>query len=282
MLSRMNETCEPTRVGRDTWLIHQIEEAPPVGCFLLNSAVIVGTEPVVVDTGTPVNRKRWLEHLGSIVDPADVRWIFLSHDDLDHAGNLALLMELCPRATLLTSWFAVGRMVSTEGIELPMDRVRFVNDGDTVDVGDRTLQALLPPIFDNPTTRGVFDSSTGFYWAADCFGAPVPAFVPEADDVPAADWREGFLMLQRMLSPWHTMLDHRRYGASLVDRLEKLPVTSIASGHGPVVRGSRIVDALRMVRELPHTGSLAPFTQGDLQSWIDAASSVDPVQVVTA
>jgi len=146
-----------------------------------------------------------------------VRWIFISHDDIDHAGNLAVLMELCPKAIVLTSWFAVGRMISTDGIDLPMHRIRFVNDGDEVDIGDRKLRALLPPIFDNPTTRGVYDPSTGFYWASDCFGAPVPGFVPEADDVPAADWREGFLMLHRMLSPWHTMLDHRRYGAAVLE-----------------------------------------------------------------
>jgi len=32
----------------------QLEEAPPVGCFFLNSAVITGAEPIVIDTGTPV------------------------------------------------------------------------------------------------------------------------------------------------------------------------------------------------------------------------------------
>jgi len=47
-------------------------------------------------------------------------------------------------------------------------------------------------------------------------------------------------MLHRMLSPWHTMLRHRRYGAAVVDRLQALPITTVASAHGPVVRGSRI------------------------------------------
>jgi flavorubredoxin len=278
----MNAIPEPIRVCPDTWLIPQLEQAPPVGCFFLNSAVITGAEPIVVDTGTPVNRTQWLEHLGSIVDPADVRWIFLSHDDVDHAGNLALLMDLCPHAVLLTSWFAVGRMVSTEGIALPMSRIRFVNDGDIVSVGDRRLQALLPPIFDNPTTRGIFDWSTGFYWAADCFGSPVSDFLPEADDVPAADWREGFLMLHRMLAPWHIMLDHRRYAAAVLDRLEALPISSIAGAHGPIVRGSRIPHAMRMMRELPHTGPLETFTQSDLQGWIDAACAPRHVDAATA
>lgn len=273
-------TCEPMRICRDTWAITQLEAAPPLGNIFLNSAVITAAEPVVIDTGTPVNRT-WLEQLGSILDPADVRWIFISHDDVDHVGNLAVLLELCPRATVLTSWFAVGRMAVEQGLALPMDRVRFVNDGDAVDVGDRTLRAILPPVFDNPTTRGLFDPVTGFYWGADCFGSPVPEFVPEADDVPAEQWREGYLGMHRMLSPWHTLLDHHRFAAA-VDRVQELPIVAAAGAHGPVVRGTRLTDAFRMLRELPHAGALQPFTQTDLESWLAAASTGSPAHAALA
>ena len=33
--------------------------------------------------------------------PADVRWVFISHDDHDHIGNLLELLDLCPQATLV-------------------------------------------------------------------------------------------------------------------------------------------------------------------------------------
>jgi len=112
-----------------------------------------------------------------------VRWIFISHDDIDHAGNLAVLMELCPKAIVLTSWFAVGRMVSTDGIDLPVHRIRFVNDGDEVDIGDRKLRALLPADLRQPDDAGGYDPSTGFLLGVGLLGAPVPGFVPEADDV---------------------------------------------------------------------------------------------------
>jgi flavorubredoxin len=265
-------TSEPVPICRDTWLLTQLEEAPPLGRIFLNSAVIRAAEPVLVDTGTAGNRADWLEQLGAVVDPVDVRWIFVSHDDPDHVGNLAILLDLCPRATVLTSWFAVGRMALEQGIVLPMDRVRFVNDGNAVDVGDRTLRAVLPPVFDNPTTRGLFDPATGFYWAADCFGAPVSQHVVEADDVPDADWREGFLAMQRMLSPWHTLLDHQRYGAA-VDRVQGLPIVAAAGAHGPVVRGQRLSDAFRLLRTLPHAGPLRQFDQTDLEGWMAAAAA---------
>lgn len=270
--------AEPIRVDRDTWLLTQLEQAPPIGGIFLNSAVITAAEPVLVDTGTAGNRDSWLAQLGAVVDPADVRWIFISHDDPDHVGNLAVLLDLCPRATVLTGWFATGRMALEQGIALPMDRIRFVNDGDAINVGDRTLRAVLPPIFDNPTTRGLFDPSTGFYWGGDCFGAPVGGFLPDARDVPEAEWREGFLALHRMLAPWHTMLDHRRFGA-VVDRVQELPITVAAGAHGPTVRSDRLTDAFRMLRTLPHAGPLAPFAQTDLESWL-AMAAADPTTTV--
>ena len=62
----------------------------------INSMVILGAEPVIVDTGTPANRKQWLDDVFSIVDPDDVRWVFLSHDDVDHTGNLDQVMTRAP------------------------------------------------------------------------------------------------------------------------------------------------------------------------------------------
>lgn len=223
-----------------------------------------------------MNRERWLDQLGSIVDPADVRWIFVSHDDIDHVGNLAVLLDLCPRAIVLTTWFAVRRMETDQGLVLPMNRVRFVNDGEAVDVGDRVLRAVLPPVFDKPTTRGLFDPVSGFCWAADCFCAPVPEFLPEAADVPAVQWREGFLAMHRLLSPWHALLDHRRFAAA-VDRVQRLPLSVVCGAHGPIVRGARVADAFRMLRELPHISALTPFTQADLEDWLVDAATVGEV-----
>ena len=92
----------PLKVGDDTYLIQQLQRASIAPLWVyLNSLVIKGTEPIIVDTGTPANREQWMKDVFSIVDPGDVRWIFLSHDDVDHAGNLGPVMEACPNATLV-------------------------------------------------------------------------------------------------------------------------------------------------------------------------------------
>ena len=95
----------PQYVGPDTWLIRQVQESngAPLSVYI-NSLIITGTEPVIVDTGSAANRRYWLEDAFGIVDPADVRWVFLSHDDADHTGNLAEVMTRCPTPY----WYATG------------------------------------------------------------------------------------------------------------------------------------------------------------------------------
>jgi glyoxylase-like metal-dependent hydrolase (beta-lactamase superfamily II) len=50
--------------------------------------VITATEPVILDIGCLIDRARWIDQVLSIVEPADVRWVFHHHGDRDHIGNL--------------------------------------------------------------------------------------------------------------------------------------------------------------------------------------------------
>jgi flavorubredoxin len=95
-----------------------------------------------------------------------VRWVFLTHDDHDHAGNLRQVMDACPNAMLVTTWFSMGRYaIDSEDFWMPFDRVRWVRDGESFQAGDRTLVAVYLPFFDNPTTRGLLDTTTRVYWS---------------------------------------------------------------------------------------------------------------------
>src|SRR5262249_42880749 len=79
----------PTETPTDPWLIPSGQPTLGQPLFVyLNSLVIRGEQPMIVDTGTIANREQWLTDVFSLVEPEDVRWIYLSHDDVDHSGNL--------------------------------------------------------------------------------------------------------------------------------------------------------------------------------------------------
>jgi flavorubredoxin len=263
-------TMSPYRIADDTFVVPWMLEAPPVGLFCMNSLVIRGREPMIVDTGSPANRDEWLKNVWSLVDPQDVRWIFLSHDDRDHAGNLLPVLAACPNATLLTNWFSIGRMA--EEWTTPLDRCRFLNDGERLEIGDRTVTAARPPVFDNPTTRGLFDHRTGVYWSVDTFALPLSQPVEDANDVPDDDFTEGQLLGSRLVAAWHEWLDERKFNA-YVDEVRSMPIEVVASCHSPAIRGARIDRAFELLRTLPDIEPWQPFAHQDLEQWLAAMAA---------
>ena len=255
----------PYQVADETFVIPWLLPAPPVGLFAMNSLVIRGEQPMLVDTGSPANREEWLANVASVVDLDDVRWIFLSHDDRDHAGNLLAALDACPNATLLTTWFSIGRMA--EEWMTPLPRCRFLNENETLDLGDRTMTTVRPPVFDNPTSRGLFDDRTGVLWGVDTFATPLSAPTEDARDISDADFLEGELLGGRVVAPWHAWLDEAKYSAH-VDAVEQLPIEVIAACHAPAIRGDRIKTAFDTVRMLPSSEAWIPFTHSDLEQWL--------------
>jgi flavorubredoxin len=240
----------PTLVAPETYVIHQVQPALGQPLFVyLNSLVIRGREPIIVDTGTPANRQQWLADVFSLVEPQDVRWIFLSHDDVDHSGNLDEVMTACPNAQLVCNWAMVER--HTNCFEFPLERCRWIMHNESFDIGDRTLHAVRPPVYDSPTTRGLFDATTGLYWAVDTFATPLPDPAIGIADLDPDFWRFGMTLFAfGAVSPWLSMLDHAKYGR-FVDEVEHLGISTIAACHTPVIEGPFIQQAFAHVRDFP-------------------------------
>jgi flavorubredoxin len=262
----------PTLVAKDTYVIHQVQEALGQPLFVyLNSMVIKGKEPVIVDTGTVANRSQWLEDVFSLVEPKDVRWIFLSHDDVDHTGNLEEAMAACPNAKLVCNWAMVER--HTNCFNFPLERCRWIMHEESFDVGDRTLQAIRPPVYDSPTTRGLFDPTTGMYWSSDSFATPLPDPKLGVADLDPEFWQFGMTLFAfGAISPWLAMVDPKKYGA-FVDSSQNLDITTIAGCHTPAIEGDFIGKAFDIIRGLPSTEP-PPLPDQSVLDQIVAATSV--------
>ena len=102
---------EPFAAAPDTHVIPTYWPVPNVGVIPMNAFVIRAAEPVLVDTGTAALTDEFVDALASIVRPADLRWIWLTHEDRDHTGSLLRLLELAPQAKVVTTFMAIGRML---------------------------------------------------------------------------------------------------------------------------------------------------------------------------
>lgn len=157
--------------------------------------VCEGDEAMFVDTNTAHAVPRLLEaleHAG--MAPEQVRWVFVTHAHLDHAGGAWALMRACPQATLLAHRRAAphlidpGKLVSSaRGVygDAPFERlfgdvqgidearVRVIEDGEVVAWGGREMAFF--------ETRGhanhhlsMFEAREGVVFTGDSFGLMYP------------------------------------------------------------------------------------------------------------
>jgi flavorubredoxin len=230
---------------------------PGLGLVPVNAFVLHGSEPVLVDTGTVVEREDFMAALRSVIDPADLRWIWLTHTDFDHIGNLQQLLADHPQIRVITTFLGVGIMGLSD--PLPMDRVHLVNPDQQITVGDRTLTAIKPPVFDNPSTTGFHDDKSGAFFSSDCFGALLQAVPHNAADLSDDELRAGQVLWATVDSPWLHKADRALFAKEL-EGIAELSPTMILSSHLPVAPGSM---AQRMLASLAAAPAAPRFVGPD-------------------
>jgi flavorubredoxin len=236
---------------------------PGFGLIPVNAFVLDGAEPILVDTGPVIESEEFMAALRSVIDPGDIRWIWLTHTDFDHIGSLHRLLEENDRLKVITTFVGVGIM--SLAAPLPMDRIHLVNPGQEITIGDRTLRALRPPAFDNPVTTGFFETSSKTLFSADCFGALLAEVPERADELSEEALHQGQVFWGTVDSPWL----HRTDAAMLtkeVDTLRALEPDLVLSSHLPAAPGSMFD---RLTANLEAVPAATPFVGPD-QSALEA------------
>lgn len=220
------------RIG-DVTVLSDYAEVPGLGFLPVNASVLHAEQPVVIDTGLSTPDKDFVSALADVIDPADVRWVWLTHPDREHTGGLWSLLEAAPQARLVSTFLGVGIMSCQW--QVPLDRVFLLNPGQVLDVGDRGLHAFRPPLFDSPATTGFLDDSSWALFSSDCFGAPLPsAELATSADLRAVgeDVRESQLLWAAVDSPWVHQVDPVSF-AGTVDSIRSMAASAVFSTHLP-------------------------------------------------
>ncbi|HEX6539322.1 MAG TPA: MBL fold metallo-hydrolase, partial [Candidatus Dormibacteraeota bacterium] len=259
---------DPYQASPDVYVLPTHLPIPGLGNLVINTFLLKSEEPVLIDTGVtssplePDETGKFIAALESIIPLRDLRWVWLTHDDMDHTGSLQRVMELAPHARLATNAFAAMRM--TFWWPVPLDRVHALAFDDRLDVGDRTLRAIAPPTFDNPTSTGILDEKTGTMFSVDSFGGLLPEVTTDCEEVPADALRQGMVAWMSLDSPWTRLVDTQRFDRVL-DGVRQLAPQLILSSHLPAARGTcesflEIVRSLRDAEPFPFPNN-AQFQQ---------------------
>jgi Metallo-beta-lactamase superfamily len=258
---------QPYRAGNDVYVLPSGLDVPGVGNLPVNSFVLLSEQPVLVDCGLAMDGPEYVECLRTVIDPSDLKWIWLTHDDADHTGNLQTIMDLAPNAQLATHGLGALRMATVWPV--PLDRVHAVGPGDQLDVGDRTLLALRPPTYDNPMSTAIFDETTSTLFAVDSFGAILPRLSQDIDDFAEEELVGGMVAWTTFDSPW-THLADRTLFAETLDEVRKLEPARVLSSHLPPATG-RIDHLLKVVASVPEA---EPFTAPNAAAFREIAAAI--------
>ncbi|MEJ2696024.1 MAG: MBL fold metallo-hydrolase [Candidatus Sulfobium sp.] len=238
---------KPHQVMPDIYILPAHFPIPGAGFLPVNAFVIKAEEPVLVDTGMGIDSDEFMKALESVIDPHDLKWLWLTHDDADHTGNIRGILDAAPGVRLAANSLAVLRMSTAWPV--PMDRVYWLNPGDSITAGDRKLTAVRPPMFDNPTTVGIYDNKSEAFFSADFFGAIIPSPAQNVDDVAEGDLAKGMISWASADSPWAHMIEPGGFVKAL-DRIRRIGPKTVLSAHLPPAR-ARTEQLLELLAEVP-------------------------------
>ena len=231
---------------------------PGFGLIPINAFVLHAAEPVLVDTGAVVDSDDFMAALRSVIDPADLRWIWLTHTDFDHIGSLHRLLSENPELRVITTFLGVGHHGP---VGAPADGS---GPPGQPRPGDQRGRPHASPRSGRrrSTTRSPPGSTTT---------APAPSSVPtasarswprcpqRAEDLSDDELHQGQVFWATVDSPWLHAVDPAVFAASL-DGIRRLHPDHVLSSHLPAASGDTLDRLLRSLETVP---AASPFVGPD-------------------
>ena len=202
-----------------------------------NSYLIKGNEKTaLLDTVDPAKTEVLIDNLSKAgVNKLD--YVIAHHAEQDHSGSLPDILSLYPDAKVVTNPKCKAMLIDHLGIE--DDKFITVEDGETVSLGDKSLQFIYLPWVHWPETMGTYLREDKILFSCDFFGAHLATSSLFVDDE-AGVYESAKRYYAEIMMPF------RRQINSNLAKLESVEIEIIAPSHGPVHnRPDFIVDAYR-------------------------------------
>ena len=136
-----------------------------------NSYIILDEKVVVMDTVDERATEEWIENLETALEGRSVDYLVVSHMEPDHAGNIVNLMNRYPEMKIVgnAKTFNMFPQFFNEKIDIT-DRKVVVKEGETLNVGQHTLQFFMAPMVHWPEVMVTYEQSEKVLFSADGFG----------------------------------------------------------------------------------------------------------------
>lgn len=204
-----------------------------------NSYLLIDDKITLVDGVKHYMSDENICRIKSLIDFSKLEYVVVNHVEMDHSGNIPVIMKLAPQAKIVTN--AMGKRALEDHFDTEGWEYVIVKTGDTLNIGKRTLEFVTTPMLHWPDSMMTYVKEDKLLLSNDGFGqhyATDALFVNEAPfDV---IMREAQSYYANILFP---------YGAQAEKALSTagdlgLEIDMIAPSHGCIWSGEKEVNAI--------------------------------------
>lgn len=191
-----------------------------------NAYLITGEKNVLIETVHADFFDEYLENIQSVIDVSKIDYLIMNHTEPDHSGSVAKLLALNPNIEIYSTMAAKKYITAIANQEY---RYHVVKSGETLDLGDRSLQFIVAPLLHWPDSMFTWDESSGLLFTCDFLGTHYcePTMLDSG-----IHYREKYMeqvhhYYECIFGPF------KPYVLKGLEKIDGLPVRMVCPSHGP-------------------------------------------------
>lgn len=196
-----------------------------------NSYIACGSEKTaIIETVKEEFFEEYLQRITSLnVDIEKIDYLIVNHTEPDHAGSVAKLLKLSKNAKVVGSSAAIKFLKAIVNDEF---EYIIVKEGDTLNLGNKTLSFISAPQLHWPDTMYTYIPEDSLLFTCDSFGTHYCTDKIFNDLIEnKKDYYEALkYYFDCIMSPF------KPYVIKAVDKIKDLNIDMICPGHGPILR----------------------------------------------
>jgi flavorubredoxin len=200
-----------------------------------NAYLVQGSQKIaLIDTANPSMTGVLMAYLEDVLV---IDYVIANHAEQDHSGSIPQVLAKYPNAKVVTT--PKGRDLLTALLLVPEDRFITVKDGETLYLGNKTLEFIHAPWVHWPETMLTYLQEDKILFPCDLFGshlATTDLYVTDEGQV----YEAGKRYFAEIMMPFRTSIEKH------LEKLSGYKIDIIAPSHGPMYdKPSFIMEAYR-------------------------------------
>ena len=190
-----------------------------------NAYLVKGSEKTaLIDTVDPTMANALIDNLNQL-DAKNIDFVIANHAEQDHSGTLPQILKRYPNAVVVATPKCKSLLIDL--LLIPENKIITVEDGETLSLGNKTLEFIYAPWVHWPETMLTYLREDRLLFPCDLFGSHLATsdlYVTDEATVHEAAKR----YYAEIMMPFRTAIQKN------LEKIKDLQIDVIAPSHGPI------------------------------------------------